>query len=163
MDWASAELMTDIAQIVIEEVIGYKTTIGYGRTASGTILYAVGGCTDPNNYASASSMGCDLESTKKYHIGLELWGLTYQNEAKSVIRPADFPLDLGDLGYTGIEGLYVSRAESSHAYSTAGLDLLIYTSYNISWHTPWVSFDNYSVINESYLSKLSETPLRLSG
>ena len=103
-------LVSEVAKILTQEVIGYNANIsGYGSAGSSG-MYATAGCAFPNQL-TAEGLGCTKEPELRHHVALEIWGLQ-----KIAAFQSQFPglrelvcEDLGSLGYSGVEGLYVKE------------------------------------------------------
>ncbi len=65
--------------------------------------------------------------------------------------PTMGPKDLGSMGYNGFLTMFVPKPIQQSAYSTAGLALQFYRSWNASWNTPTTYFASVSSIDSTKL------------
>ena len=139
-DWASADVATTLAQILISEVLGYHVVQDSSKTVSifdGVLKLA--GCV---------SADCS-ESQPKSHIAVETWlaeAITlFQNFQES--QAARAPEDLGSMGYAGDHNLFLKGSILQKAYSDSGLALDFYKNYNITFHSPKGYFGHVNDLN----------------
>ena len=71
-------------------------------------------------------------------VSLESWLGGYENlyDGLRAEHPSISPLDLGTIGYSGEESVYVSGKVRQAAYGDSGLALDFYRSYNTSHRDP---------------------------
>ena len=87
------------------------------------------------NLLSSAAIGSFIYPTQ---VSLESWLGGYENLYDSLRAeyPTLSPLDLGTIGYSGEESIYVSGKVRQTAYGDSGLALDFYRSYNTSHHDP---------------------------
>mgnify|MGYP002803884561 CR=1 FL=1 len=144
--WASAQLTSAAMEILISEVLGYNIRIDPTAAASSIdAIYAALGCT---TWTNVENRGCDNRKMR-IHFMSESWMFARRDllDDLSIEYKADVPLGGGDMGYVGDAGLYVQQSVIDAAQSAEGLALEYYKSYNASWHSPWLYFDNLSSVN----------------
>ncbi|CAK9039583.1 Ephrin_rec_like domain-containing protein [Durusdinium trenchii] len=125
--WASSTFLNNMALMMIQEVLGFHAVIDPRVGASGASpIYALAGCVDFDN---AKEKNCGSET--KIHVSVDSWSGTHaaaqQKFAKEYPRLA--AEDLGSMGYSGEESMYVSQEILHAAYSDSGLALDFYKSY----------------------------------
>lgn len=157
LDWDSARLVSYVAKILAEEVLGYNTVISGVGGSSASGLYATAGCQLPNEFATDPRCGPSPAFT--HHASLEIWGLSKITTMRQKLAawPEIIPEDAGDMGYEGIQGTYVFTQQKELAYQAEGLSLEYYRSYDVSWTRPWVYFDTISSFNPSELQPCNQT------
>jgi len=162
LDWASARLTSEVAKILVKEVLGvHAITSGIGGI-SVTGLYATAGCSDPLLYAFEAH-GCSLETYARspHHVSLEIWGIsklvTMRDRLSSI--EAVVPRDGGTMGYLGHEGLYVFEQERAKAYRERGLALEYFKSWDSRWHDSSLLFNSMFEVDTAYLQPCSELTL----
>lgn len=157
--WASGQLTAAMAQILIEEKIGFHVRTGQGSVTLEQ-MWAITGCKTPGNL---SDPGCGSDGPKQtyFHLGMEGW--TNSNaEIWDLIQndfPATAPVNLGHIGYDGQGGAFISLEVMERAYRTAGLALEFYRSYDVAWNDPGVHFDRITAVDSSQLKPCNETKL----
>eukprot|EP00435_Cladocopium_sp_Y103_P010800 s2959_g2.t2 len=155
--WASGELTAAMAQILIQEKLGFHVLTEKGSVTIAQ-LFAMAGCKTPKD---GQDRGCSPAPTQTYfHVGMEGWTPSNQVAWDKIHRdlPATAPVNLGYIGYDGISGQYIlpevlQRAEAE------GLYLEFYRSYNASVHHPGLYFDRITAVNTSNLKPCTETYL----
>ena len=125
-NWPSAEAFTSIANILINEVLGVHSVM---NETIDTVLEAalkLSGCED---------IACVEITEDIAHSALETWD-SASNELKDfrVAHAEKAPLDLGSVGYTSEDGLYLSKKVLSRSYDETGNALDFYRGYNQSHH-----------------------------
>lgn len=161
--WASGELTAKMAQILIEEKMGFHVRTGVG-TVTLEQLWAITGCKTPRN---RSDPGCGSDGPKQtyFHVGLEGW--TNRNaEIWDLIQtnfPTTAPVNLGHIGYNGQSGQFISLEVMQRAYRATGLALEFYRSYDAAWNDPGVHFDRITAVDSSQLKPCNETMLSESS
>lgn len=110
-DWPSAEFVTSISQILIQEVLGYKAKIHTTRPFS--VLEAIlslTGCNDMTCDRTAGVAGHVAHVAHVAHVVLESWLGAYGGdyEAFGQRHPDKVPADLGSMGYAGEEAMFIS-------------------------------------------------------
>lgn len=157
-DWAAARLATQVAQILIEEKLGYKTVVkGTGAFAQDS-FYALMGCRSPKD---ATNRGCNAVSSTHVHVNVEAWRLFYA-EAWDLVQaqyPLMAPTNLGSMGYVGFTSHFVPSKVQQKAYEAEGINLDFYRDYNISWNSPAQYFSQPGDLNVSNLKPCAETAL----
>eukprot|EP00913_Durusdinium_trenchii_P026656 g25012.t1 len=123
------------------EVLGFHAEIGEPLGASGAApIYALAGC---RNFNAANDKQCG-----------ETEPVMHQMKAD---YPDIAPLDLGDMGYSGEESVYVHTNLLQEAYENEGLALEFYKSYNVSHHHAKQYFSSTSDIPFGALSRCNAT------
>ena len=136
-DWASAELTSIMANIFIQEVLGYHAVILPDKLPGAlSAIPDLAGCTDED---------CTGRQVRN-HVAMDAWVSDKIPEitAFEVKNPGLGPEDLGSIGYSGENSLCVNGAVRGAAYSEAGLALEFYKSYNASIHQVHRFFDRVS-------------------
>ncbi|CAE7801240.1 unnamed protein product [Symbiodinium sp. CCMP2592] len=150
-EWSSAELVSIIARIVVEEVLGYRASISDLRPLA--VLDAalpLSGCKNTN---------CSELSPEVGHIALETWIGAYGAEFQ-IFRenhPSQVPEDLGTMGYSGEEAMYVSQDVLQEAYGATGHTLQFYMSYNTSNYDAKKHFDKLTDLPAEDIAFCNET------
>mmetsp|Transcript_7930 Transcript_7930/g.17576 ORF Transcript_7930/g.17576 Transcript_7930/m.17576 type:complete len:1446 (+) Transcript_7930:112-4449(+) len=162
-DWASAKVATGVAEVLVQEVLGYDTQISLLTGSSTVGLYAVAGCADPSGFSDPVAAGCNLESWQNspHHIALEVWGeakITTMEERLAHVSSI-IPDRGGSMGYSGIEGHYVFSRDAESIYESTGNPIEYYKAWNKRWHEPWKYFDSIFDFDPSRLRKCNETRL----
>eukprot|EP00439_Symbiodinium_sp_Y106_P060372 s666_g8.t3 len=154
--WESAYLTSDIARILVEEVLGYHTWIHPedGRSAAST-PYALAGCLDFNN---PTNKQCGINETR-LHVCVDCWSASYASVVEDMkdTFPHNIPVDLGSMGYEGEESMYVTKKVLQQALDAEGLTLDFYRGYNLTHHTPKQYFDGMDAIDLADLFLCEET------
>ncbi|OLQ02861.1 hypothetical protein AK812_SmicGene14236 [Symbiodinium microadriaticum] len=154
--WESAYLTSEIARILVEEVLGYHTWIhpADGRSAVVT-PYALAGCLDFNN---ATNQQCGINETR-LHVCVDCWSATYASVVEDMKEtfPHLIPVDLGSMGYEGEESMYLTKDVLQQAMDAEGLTLDFYRGYNLTHHNPKQYFDSIDTINLADLFLCEET------
>ncbi|CAE7831424.1 unnamed protein product, partial [Symbiodinium sp. KB8] len=154
--WESAYLTSEIARILVEEVLGYHTWIhpADGRSAVVT-PYALAGCLDFNN---ATNQQCGINETR-LHVCVDCWSATYASVVEDMKEtfPHLIPVDLGSMGYEGEESMYLTKDVLQQALDAEGLPLDFYRGYNLTHHNPKQYFDSIDTINLADLFLCEET------
>eukprot|EP00435_Cladocopium_sp_Y103_P026252 s1980_g6.t1 len=133
--WTSAELVSTIAQLLIEEVLGVhvRTEVSSGALEGVEALLHLSGCSD---------LECSSSSDESSDVALEFW---LADSAEEVSRlkassPSRAPEDLGSIGYPSMEGLFVTASVLDEAYEDSGHALDYYRSYNKTHNRPMKFF-----------------------
>ncbi|CAL1149412.1 unnamed protein product, partial [Cladocopium goreaui] len=130
--WRSSIVTSQIAQILISEVLGYHALV-----TPETIFDTTAGI---SRLAGCESSDCQVK-TSRTDVVLDTWlspvfpfwqGFLAQNPQVAE--------DLGSMGYQGGDGLYIKGSVLESA-ANAGLALEYYKSYNMSFHQPYKYFD----------------------
>ncbi|CAK9061586.1 Thyroglobulin (Tg) [Durusdinium trenchii] len=140
----------------IQEVLGFHAEIGEPLGASGAApIYALAGC---RNFNAANDKQCG-ETEPVMHVSLDSWIGSYSSayEQMKADYPDIAPLDLGDMGYSGEESVYVHTNLLQEAYENEGLALEFYKSYNVSHHHAKQYFSSTSDIPFGALSRCNAT------
>jgi len=158
--WASASLTTEVAMILIQEVLGINTVVSEIGTTSTAGLYAAAGCANPAMYADEEGRACSLESHARnpHHVVLETWGLGDISTMEARLAPIAevIPEWAGPMGYVGQQGMYIFERERQAIYEEVGLALEYYKSWDYRWHEPWLYFDKMTDVNASLLRKCTD-------
>ena len=132
-NWASSRLTNAIVNILVSEKMGYNTqvTTGPGTTDQ---FYAMLGCETPTNLDDG---GCGSQETY-YHLSAEGWTISYHKLWTDIQEnyPLTAPVNLGSVGYTGVEGQYVQTEILDSAYLKEGLALDYFRGFDARWHNP---------------------------
>ena len=137
LDWDSALMASTLVRIFINEVLGYHAVIVPDRIITSALAFpALAGCVD---------FDC-TERRAQSHVALDVWitGRSAVLQEFDEKNPGLFPEELGSMGYPGHNALCLSRAVRDAGYGAVGLALEFYTSYNLSYHQPYVFFDPLS-------------------
>ncbi|CAK9072629.1 unnamed protein product [Durusdinium trenchii] len=156
LNWPSAGLLAELAKLLIKEVLGFHAEIGEPLGASGAApIYALAGC---RNFNAANDKQCG-ETEPVMHVSLDSWIGSYSSayEQMKADYPDIAPLDLGDMGYSGEESVYVHTNLLQEAYENEGLALEFYKSYNVSHHHAKQYFSSTSDIPFGALSRCNAT------
>ena len=149
-DWQSGIVIGKVVEILINEVLGlhakvhpelYKTSF--------SAIYAVGGCLD-FNHVVVEEKKCNINETQ-VHVVLDVWIGKVMSDLRAFETsfPSLAPEDMGSMGYSGFESMYLSRAVFERAYDAEGLALNYHLSYNTSHHNPKRYFQSISDFNVS--------------
>lgn len=138
-NWPSAEAFTSIANMLINEVLGVHSVM---NETINTVLEAalkLSGCEDT---------AC-VEIFEGAHSALETWD-SASNELKDFreAHAEKAPVDLGSVGYTSEDGLYLSKATLSRSYDETGNSLDFYRGYNQSHHRVHQFFDSLAELQQ---------------
>ena len=130
--WRSSIVTSQIAQILISEVLGYHAIV-----IPETLFDTTAGIA---RLIGCESSDCQVK-TARTDVVLDTWlspiftfweGFQAQNPQVAE--------DLGSMGYQGGDGLYIKGSVLESA-ANAGLALEYYKSYNLSFHQPYKYFD----------------------
>lgn len=155
--WASGELTAAMAQILIQEKLGFHVLTGKGSVTVAQI-FAMAGCKTPND---GEDRGCGPAPKQTYfHVGMEGWTGSNPTYWDAIQRdfPATAPVKLGLIGYDGISGQHI-MSEVLQRAEAEGLYLEFYRSYNVSLHHPGLYFDRITKVNTSDLKPCEQTML----
>ena len=121
-DWPSAEFVTSISQILIQEVLGYKAKIHTTRPFS--VLEAILSLTGCNDMTCDRTAGVAGHVAHVAHVVLESWLGAYGGdyEAFGQRHPDKVPADLGSMGYAGEEAMF-HKSMGGEAYEDSGHSL----------------------------------------
>ncbi|CAE8591418.1 unnamed protein product [Polarella glacialis] len=151
--WASGHTSAYVFSILAGDVLGYHMSEDSG-SSSQEMFFALGGCLDPPAFATDPKCGTGVPVTK--HVGFENW------ETQNTLLPgwlaqvgAMAPVLMGNIGYDGLEGMYIMDKALSAALSDTGLHLEFYGSYNSSWYNPKIYFPNITTIDLSFMQTCS--------
>ncbi len=139
--WASSRLTNAIGNILVTEKMGYNTQVGEGPGTPDQ-FYAMTGCETPT---ILENRGCGSNGPQEtyYHLSLEGWTRSY-HELWTYLQehyPLTAPVNLGTVGYTGVEGQYVQKEILDSAYLKEGLALDHFSGFDARWHNPVEYFD----------------------
>ncbi|CAE7346471.1 glvI [Symbiodinium pilosum] len=154
-DWPAARLLSAVAAILIEELLGVNVSarmVG-GNSVDG--FYAMAGCKTPDQVADR---GCGPKTTRM-HLHLEAWVRLYQIEFDQILKdyPDTAPKSLGSSGYTGAMSMYLQERTLNTALNGEGIPLDFYRAYNASWYEPWQYFDGVSAVSRAQMLPCRET------
>lgn len=132
-DWDSARIVAEVYAILAEEILGYNVYKDLGSQSS-LQLQKLAGC--EHNRSNNEILGaCDLP--RRFHVGLENWVTQEENiEFFREMFGQRAPRPIGEIGYVGVEGMYVLGPARQRALGASGLALEHHRSYNSSWHEP---------------------------
>ena len=128
--WDSSSLLNELTVMLIREVMGFHAQIDsrVGKNGASPI-YALAGCAD-FDAESESDKNCGTQETN-IHVSMDSWVGSYPSTQQSFAReyPNIAPEDLGSMGYSGEESMFVRRSVLDAAYSDTGLALDFYKSF----------------------------------
>ena len=127
LNWISAEVCTELMAILLAEVLGYQVAINSEKVVSSTAAaLQLAGCV---------SRDCS-ERQRRSHVAMDVWlaGRSGELADFSQTSPNSPIRNLGSMGWTGQETLYVKGSLRDDAYYISGLALDFYRSYNTSLH-----------------------------
>ncbi|CAE7677752.1 unnamed protein product, partial [Symbiodinium sp. CCMP2456] len=136
-NWRAAELLSTIAKLLIEEVLGYHAVFDDTRPiANIEVVQGLAGCSD---------IDCN-ETQKDKHVALDVWLGSAGADVELFMQrhPATAPEDLGSIGYAGEEALCITGKLLDEAYEVSGFSLDFYRSYNMSHYRAAQHFDQLS-------------------
>eukprot|EP00913_Durusdinium_trenchii_P014829 g13906.t1 len=113
-----------------QEVLGFHSEIHEKLGASGASpIWALAGCRD-FDAAQYDQKQCG-ESETVMHVSLDSWIGSYSSLYAQMRKdhPTTAPLDLGSMGYSGEESVYVQTYILDEAYRSDGLALDFYKSF----------------------------------
>lgn len=111
--WASSALLNELTVMLIREVLGFHADIAPQVGASGASpIYALAGCVD---FDHATEKNCGSQETQ-IHVSVDSWVGSYASAQNNFAKeyPRIAAEDLGSMGYSGEESMYVSQ-EILHA------------------------------------------------
>ena len=111
--------------------------------------------------STCRSSNCSETTSATGHIALETWIGAYGAEFQLFKQrhPNLVPEDLGSIGYSGEEAMYVRRDVLHEAYRSTGHALQFYMSYNVSNYDAKQHFDQLMDLPaEEELPKLEPPP-----
>ncbi|CAK9089147.1 unnamed protein product [Durusdinium trenchii] len=129
-NWPSAGLLSELIKLLMEEVLGFHSEIHEKLGASGASpIWALAGCRD-FDAAQYDQKQCG-ESETVMHVSLDSWIGSYSSLYAQMRKdhPTTAPLDLGSMGYSGEESVYVQTYILDEAYRSDGLALDFYKSF----------------------------------
>ncbi|CAK9077551.1 LEAF RUST 10 DISEASE-RESISTANCE LOCUS RECEPTOR-LIKE PROTEIN KINASE-like 1.4 (Probable receptor-like serine/threonine-protein kinase LRK10L-1.4), partial [Durusdinium trenchii] len=127
MNYEPSHLLSNMTALMIREVLGFHAQVDPKMGSGGdTFLWALAGCTDFNDGASRT---CGTQETT-IHVSVDSWlgGYTLTQNELAAKYPQLAPEDLGSMGYSGQNSIFVSQAVHTAAYSDSGLALDHYRS-----------------------------------
>eukprot|EP00435_Cladocopium_sp_Y103_P061231 s102_g22.t2 len=130
--WDSALIVSSIYQILVQEKLGYNSSISIGNISK-IQLWKVAGCEhDPVSNNITGGPG-----TSRHHVTFEFWHGADAELPTWLLELGDFaPENLGSIGYSGTEGMHIMRPPVTAALADSGLPLEYFRSYNRSWYNP---------------------------
>lgn len=146
MDWPSGRIVAEIFNIIAHEMLGYQMRTEGHSVSSLQAYYAVAGCRNPH-----IPSGCG-PPISDWHVVLETWEREEEVEYKYEFQQQFSrvaPEDLGSIGYSGVETLYILGEQGNLAWEAEGLSLDWFRSYNLTWYTPQVYFDSPTVFDST--------------
>ena len=149
-DWQSGIVIGKVVEILINEVLGLHAKVHPDLyKTSFSAIYAVGGCLD-FNHVVVEEKKCNINETQ-VHVVLDVWLGKVMSDLRAFETsfPSLAPEDMGSMGYSGFESMYLSRAVFERAYDAEGLALNYHLSYNTSHHNPKMYFQSISDFNVS--------------
>lgn len=157
LDWASARVLAHIAGILAAEVLGYVTVNRPPRLSS------IGGLSDLAGCKDTFDSTCEVQPAPRAHATFETWDTTtstYEDQMRDTLG-SRMPENVGQIGYEGFEGMFLSKEVMDVAMKEHGLPLEYYKSYNASWHSPGRFFSNFTNIPVDGLQPCSKTKFYL--
>eukprot|EP00438_Fugacium_kawagutii_P021219 Skav201616 [mRNA] locus=scaffold152:1234360:1241265:+ [translate_table: standard] len=139
--WRAAMISSEVARILIAEVLGYHAIVNpepIYATIDGIRSFACSNC-------SSSDILMDTWLTPVSILWEE-----FQSENPGLAE------DLGSMGYSGHDGLYV-KGSIRDAANSQGLSLEYYKAYNLSFHQPYKYFDTLWEVPTDALWKCNDT------
>ncbi len=158
LNWKSAQIAADILKIIVREVIGVNVVESSGDSSKYS-LYAIAGCRDPEQVERDCSAAV-LAQPSRWHLVLELWSSYVTHDWIRIQEefPRVLPMQLGSVGYSGSEGIFVGEAQRTLVYRKSAAPIDFYRAWNASRWDHSEFFSNYSDINMSSLKKCDDTP-----
>jgi len=152
MDWRSSVIATAIARILVEEVLGYHTTADADPALRSRYAFlALAGC---QNYNDAEGPLCASGTPDlRIHIAMATWlgtNIDSWDEVQEMFSTYA-PKDLGAMGWTGREHMFVKKQTLLDAYEAEGVMLDFYKGYNVSHHKVHKYFDSIFDIDSTML------------
>ena len=133
-DMTSSSLMTAIAKILIEEVLGFHTALNVGSNAQ-TTPYALAGCTGYNDVRKQSFALC-AERETRIHVSVDSYWASYASVVEGMRKSLEFaylaPANLGSMRYESVHSIYISDKVLNSALDADGLTLDHYRGFNTS-------------------------------
>ena len=132
-NWPSAGLAAKMLHIMVQEVLGYHAHEHLNDGGSTAIVQELAGCADIVERPELCPW------PPRDHIGLEIWPNRWFAEAnKQLLVTLDdrAPRNLGELGYLGVDGLFILGKARQRCLEANGLHLSYYGNYNSSWFDP---------------------------
>ncbi|CAK9021690.1 Retrovirus-related Pol polyprotein from transposon TNT 1-94 [Includes: Protease [Durusdinium trenchii] len=158
MDWAAAHATSAVAQILLEEKLGYSVVPDMGISTPDA-FFALAGCLQPTN---TTDRGCGSGPTGTYyHISLEGWTLGYIEMWKELQQtfPATAPRLVGQMGYMGEVSTFIPKSAQAKAYEAEGRSMDFYRDFNVSWNKPWRYFGSPRDVDKTRLMRCELTTL----
>ena len=147
--WSFSAAASEIARILISEVLGYHAVVKHDPLLWDTVagIRTLAGC---------YSLDCSVKDTRP-DVLMDTW-LTpaalfweqFQSENPNVAE------DLGSMGYSGLDGLYLKGSVRDRAASD-GVFLEYYKSYNLLIHEPYKYFNSLYDLPEDQLLMCNDT------
>lgn len=142
--WVSASVVADIYSILVTERLGFNTVkflVNVTTDDTEGNLFTLMGCANASNYLAIYTASgeytpeCNVASAPT-HVFLEAWApfTSWAVPWMKATFPEYFPADLGSIGYSGMEGLWIPRALRDEAVRDEGLPLEFYMTYDAAWH-----------------------------
>jgi len=135
-----------LGSILIQEMLGYNTTLNLDNLGSGALsgYYGLTGCSTPTN---TDDRGCIEGVTTYSHITFESWS-GYHHDWKFI---QDTSINRGNMGYMGFITAFIPKLVQEQAYSAQGVALEYYRNWNVSWNQPWNFFGGISSVEKRNL------------
>ncbi|CAK9086628.1 unnamed protein product [Durusdinium trenchii] len=162
VDYAAQHATAELVAILLQEKLGYKVKRMIDGKLTSDAFYALAGCLQPSD---SSNRRCGDQMQTRAHISVEGWTSGYQTEWDELQRnsPSFAPRNLGNMGYQGSAGMFISATVQEKAYRSEGLSLDFYRDYNVSWEDPGRYFTRPQDINVSKLLPCEKTSLMHVG
>eukprot|EP00931_Biecheleriopsis_adriatica_P049451 TRINITY_DN28607_c1_g1_i1.p1 TRINITY_DN28607_c1_g1~~TRINITY_DN28607_c1_g1_i1.p1 ORF type:complete len:1454 (-),score=224.85 TRINITY_DN28607_c1_g1_i1:90-4385(-) len=152
LDWASAKIYSALAQIILEEVLMYNVSLHGPGCCSPTAIWALSGCKD--------GVECYTDPpVSEKHLVFEAWSLsTLAGIEHAMARfPLVAPINLGSVGYRGLEEPFLQRQIISEEFDRSGNGLDFYRGFNASWYSPAEQFTDHRIIDTSRLTRCNQS------
>ena len=120
-------------------------------------MWAITGCSTP----TLDDPGCGVNGPQetRFHVGVEGWTvssvLTWEKIQSDY--PSTSPINLGNMGYDGTGGQYVSANLVDETYKTTGVALDFYRSYDSTFRNVSEYFDPIAAFNISDFQTCAES------
>ena len=120
-------------------------------------MWAITGCSTP----TLDDPGCGVNGPQetRFHVSVEGWTLGYALTWEKIQSdyPSTAPINLGNMGYDGISGQYVSANLVDETYNTTGIALDLYRSYDSRFRNVSGYFDPITAFNTSDFQTCEES------
>ena len=120
-------------------------------------MWAITGCSTP----TLDDPGCGVNGPQetRFHVSVEGWTLGYALTWEKIQSdyPSTAPINLGNMGYDGAAGQYVSANLVDETYDTTGIALDFYRSYDSRFRNVSEYFDPIIAFNTSDFQTCEES------